>query len=215
MRLCAAVDATVLGRGGPSLVAKAGGLSRTTIYAGLSDLEQPTVPSFVPVRTAGRFRRHGGGRKRLADSNPDLLRDLDGLVDPLTLGRPESPLRWTCKSTAKLTKELQDRGRRVSQRTVWALLDQLGYSMRSNRKVREGAEHSDRDAQFLHIAKKVQQFREGGFPVISVDTKRKELMGRFRNVGRERQRKGRSKEANVHDFSDEELGKLCLAVSMI
>ena len=104
IRLCAAADAMVLGRGGPSLVARASGLSRTTIYAGLSDLDQSTAPSVVSPRTAGRIRRPGGGRKRLAESSPDLLRDLDKLVDPITRGDPESPLRWTCKSTSKLTK---------------------------------------------------------------------------------------------------------------
>ncbi len=208
IRLCAAADAMVLGRGGPSLVAKASGLSRTTIYAGLSDLDQSTVPSVVPPRTAGRIRRPGGGRKRFADTNPDLLRALDRLVDPITRGDPESPLRWTCKSTTKLTKELQDQGHEVSQRTVWTLLDQLGYSMQSNRKAREGTEHPDRDAQFLYIAKKVEQFQEAGSPVISVDTKKKELIGRFKNRGREWQRKGEPEEVNVHDFADKELGKV-------
>ena len=208
MRLCAAVDAMVLGRGGPSLVAKASGISRTTIYAGLSDLDQSTVPFVVPLRTPGRIRRPGGGRKRLAKSNPDLVRDLDKLVDPITRGDPESPLRWTCKSTTKLTKALQDQGHQVSQRTVWTLLDQLGYSMQSNRKAREGTEHPDRDAQFLYIAKKVEQFQEAGFPIISVDTKKKELIGRFKNGGRDWQRKGQPEEVNVHDFADQELGKV-------
>jgi hypothetical protein len=208
MRLCAAADAMALGRGGPSLVAKASGLSRTTIYAGLSDLDQSTVPSPDPTKTTGRIRRPGGGRKRLAESSPDLLEDLDKLVDPITRGDPESALRWTCKSTTKLTKELQAQGHQVSQRTVWTLLDQLGYSMQSNRKAREGTEHPDRDAQFLYIAKKVQQFQDAGFPIISVDTKKKELIGRFKNGGREWQRKGRPEEVNAHDFADKELGKV-------
>jgi hypothetical protein len=197
-----------LGRGGPSLVAKASGLSRTTIYAGLSDLEQATVPPVVFPKTAGRIRRSGGGRKRLTAGNPDLLPDLDKLVDPVTRGEPESPLRWTCKSTTKLTKELQDRGHQVSQCTVWALLDQRGYSMHSNRKTREGTEHPDRDAQFLYIAEKVQQFQQSCFPVISVDTKKKELIGRFKNGGREWQRRGQPEEVNVHNFADKELGKV-------
>ena len=208
MRLCAAADARVLGRGGPSLVAKASGLSRTTIYAGLSDLDYPAVRSVVAPKTTGRIRRTGGGRKRLTESNPDLLRDLDKLVDPITRGDPESPLRWTCKSTTKLTKELQAQGHQVSQRTVWTFLDELGYSMQSNRKTREGAEHPDRDAQFLYIAEKVRQFQESGFPVVSVDTKKKELIGRFKNAGREWQRKGQPEEVNVHDFADKELGKV-------
>jgi hypothetical protein len=208
IRLCAAADAMVLGRGGPSLVAKASGLSRTTIYAGLSDLDQRTALPVVPSKTAGRIRRSGGGRKRLTESNPDLLRDLDKLVDPITRGDPESPLRWTCKSTTRLTKELRAQGHQVSQRTIWTLLDQLGYSMQSNRKTREGTEHPDRDAQFHYIAEKVQQFQQSGFPVISVDTKKKELIGRFKNAGREWQRKGQPEEVNGHDFADKELGKV-------
>lgn len=208
MRLCAAADALILGRGGPSLIAKASGLSRTTIYAGLSDLDQTTAPSVVSPKTEGRIRQPGGGRKRLTESNPDLLRDLDKLVDPITRGDPESPLRWTCKSTTRLTKELRDQGHQVSQRTVWTLLDQLGYSMQSNRKTLEGTEHPDRDAQFLFIAEKVQQFQQVGFPVISVDTKKKELIGRFKNGGQEWQRRGQPEEVNVHDFADKELGKV-------
>lgn len=208
MRLCAAADAVVLGRGGPSLVAKASGLSRTTIYAGLSELDQTTVLPVASPKTAGRIRRSGGGRKRMTESNPGLLQDLDKLVDPITRGDPESPLRWTCKSTTKLTKELRAQGHQVSQRTVWTLLDQLGYSMQSNRKTREGTDHPDRDAQFLYIAEKVQQFQRSGFPVISVDTKKKELIGRFKNRGREWQRKGQPEEVNVHDFADKELGKV-------
>jgi hypothetical protein len=208
MRLCAAADAMALGRGGPSLVAKASGLSRTTIYAGLSDLKQSSAPSGAPLRVPGRIRQPGAGRKRLTATNPDLLRDLDKLVDPITRGDPESPLRWTCKSTTKLTKELQAQGHLVSQRTVWTLLDQLGYSMQSNRKAREGTEHPDRDAQFLYIASKVGNFQEAGLPVISVDTKKKELIGRFKNAGQEWQRKGQPEEVNTHDFADKELGKV-------
>ncbi|MBM9538859.1 ISAzo13 family transposase [Desulfobulbus alkaliphilus] len=208
MRICAAADAMVLGRGGPSLVAKASGLSRTTVYAGLSDLKQPDILPIAPVRATGRIRRPGGGRKSLTEVDPDLLSDLNRLVDPITRGDPESPLRWTCKSTTKLAQELRDQGHRVSQRTVWTLLDQLGYSMQSNRKAREGTENPDRDAQFLFIANKVEQFQANGLPVISVDTKKKELIGRFKNAGREWQRKGLPEEVNVHDFADKELGKV-------
>jgi transposase len=209
MRLCASADAMALGRGGPSLVAKASGLSRTTIYAGLNDLKETTgSPAAATPTAAGRIRRCGGGRKRLTESNPDLLQDLDKLVDPITRGDPESPLRWTCKSTTKLAKELRAQGHQVSQRTVWTLMDQLGYSMQSNRKRLEGSEHQDRDTQFLYIAEKVQQFQHAGFPVISVDTKKKELIGRFKNTGREWQKKGQPEEVSVHDFADKELGKI-------
>lgn len=208
LRLCAAADALILGRGGPSLVAKASGLSRTTIYAGLSDLDQSSVVSIAPPKPADRIRRSGGGRKRLSESDPGLLTDLDKLVDPVTRGDPESPLRWTCKSTTKLAKELQAQGHQVSQRSVWTLLDQLGYSMQSNRKTDEGTVHPDRDAQFLHIAKKVEQFQRDSFPVISVDTKKKELVGRFKNGGREWQKKGQPEKVKAHDFADKELGKV-------
>jgi hypothetical protein len=136
------------------------------------------------------------------------LEDLDKLVDPITRGDPESPLRWTCKSTTKLAKELRAKGHQVSQRTVWTLLDQLGYSMQSNRKTLEGSENPDRDEQFHYIANKVQQFQETSLPVISVDTKKKELIGRFKNAGREWQKKGEPEEVNVHDFADKELGKI-------
>jgi hypothetical protein len=208
MRLCAAADALVLGRGGPSLVAKASGLSRTTLYAGFHDLEPSPGPPGVSPKTVGRIRRSGGGRKRLVASDPNLLRDLEKLVDPITRGDPESPLRWTCKSTTNLTQELQAQGHQVSQRTVWTLLDQLGYSMQSNRKTHEGTAHPDRDGQFLYIAKKVQQFQEDGLPVIAVDTKKKALIGRFKNGGREWQRKRHPEEVHVHDFADKEHGKV-------
>lgn len=208
MRLVAAADAEALGRGGPSLVAKASGLSRTTIYAGLNDLKKETAEPVPSSKAKVRIRRSGGGRKRLAESNPVLLEDLDKLVDPITRGDPESPLRWTCKSTTKLAKELRAKGHQVSQRTVWTLLDQLGYSMQSNRKALEGSENPDRDEQFHYIAKKVQQFQETSSPVISVDTKKKELVGRFKNAGREWQKKGEPEKVNVHDFADKELGKI-------
>jgi hypothetical protein len=136
-----------------------------------------------------------------------VLQELEKLVSPVTRGDPESPLRWTCKSTTKLTKELQERGFQVSQHTVWMLLDELGYSMQSNRKTREGVEHPDRNKQFLYIAKKVEGFQELNLPVISVDTKKKELIGRFKNAGKEWEPKGCPEEVNMHDFADKELGK--------
>jgi len=208
LRLVATADAIAIGRGGPSLVAKASGLSRTTIYAGLKDFGQTSIaPPNVPLEP-GRIRRSGGGRKRLTENNPELLEALDRLVDPVTRGDPESPLRWTCKSTTKLTNELRSQGHRVCQRSVWMLLDRLGYSMQSNRKALEGSEHPDRDAQFLYISEKVKRFQKACLPVISVDTKKKELIGRFKNMGREWQRKGEPEEVNVHDFVDKELGKV-------
>ena len=210
LRLCAAADSTTLGRGGVTLVAKASGLSRTTIYAGLKELDEQTAPAGSGAAPEGRrrIRKPGGGRKKLTELERDLLTDLDRLVDPVTRGDPQSPLRWTCKSTARLAKELQQQGHCISQRSVWMLLDRLGYSMQSNRKTLEGSDHPDRDAQFQHIATQVKRFQERGQPVISVDTKKKELIGRYKNGGQEWQKKGYPEPVNVHDFADKHRGKV-------
>jgi transposase len=207
MRICVAADAITLGRGGPSLAARASGLSRTTIYAGMHEINENTSKT-VEVPKRERIRRTGGGRKRIIENEPDLPLELEKLVSPVTRGDPETPLRWTCKSTTKLAKELQEQGFKVSQRTVWTLLDELGYSMQSNKKTREGVDHPDRDRQFLYIAWKVEEFQKANFPVISVDTKKKELIGRFKNGGREWEPKGQPVEVNTHDFADKELGKV-------
>jgi len=204
-RLCAAAEARALGHGGAACVARACGLSRTTVHSGMAELR--ASPASLSARSARRIRRPGAGRKRLADKDPALLVDLDRLVDPVTRGDPMSPLRWTCKSTTKLAGELRRTGHRVSQRSVWSLLSRLGYSMQSNRKTKEGSGHPDRDAQFGFIAGKVKEFLAASEPVISVDTKKKELVGEFRNGGREWQRTGEPVEVNVHDFADKELGK--------
>jgi Rhodopirellula transposase DDE domain len=156
----------------------------------------------------GRVRRPGGGRKARTETDETLLDDLDRLLDPVTRGDPMSPLRWTCKSTPKLARELRSQGHVVSQVTVWRLLDELGYSMQSNRKTREGAEQPDRNAQFEFINATAQEFLEQGWPVISVDTKKKELVGPFKNAGREWQHQGAPVAVNMHDFPDPELGKV-------
>ena len=199
--------------GGPSdragrliRVAEATGLSRGTIRAGLRELDTPVPPNEGRPPT-GRLRRPGGGRKLLVDHDPDLLRDLEALVDPVTRGDPMSPLRWTCKSAAKLAEGLRSRGHPVSERTVNRLLHALGYSLQGNRKTIEGKDHPDRDAQFQYINRRVKAFQRQGQPVVSVDTKKKELVGRYRNGGREWQPKGRPEEVKVHDFIDKELGK--------
>jgi len=140
--------------------------------------------------------------------DPTLLSVLDTLLDPVTRGDPMSPLRWTCKSTTKLARELQAQGHKVSQSTVWRLLEKLGYSMQSNRKSREGTNHPDRNAQFEFINASAQEFLEQGRPVISVDTKKKELVGNFKNASREWQKKGEPVPVNMHDFADKELGKV-------
>jgi len=206
LRVCAAAEALGLGHGGVSQVAKACGLSRTTVHAGIEELKRERRKK--PRIDKQRVRKPGGGRQRLTMGDPTLLSDLETLVDPVTRGDPESPLRWTCKSTTNLARELVSMGHKVSQRTVYSLLSDLGYSMQSNRKRKEGADHPDRDAQFLYISKRVREFQRRGEPVISVDTKKKELIGEFRNSGREWSPKGEPEEVNMHDFADKELGKV-------
>ena len=209
LRLWAATEARSLGRGGVSAVAGASGLSRTTIYAGLEELKARKPPrSVTPAETAARIRAPGGGRKKLTTKDPTLLRALEALVEPVTRGDPQSPLRWTCKSTTRLAAELNRRQHRVSQRTVCDLLAQLDYSLQSTRKTREGAQHPDRDAQFAYIARVVKAFHAAGQPVISVDTKKKELLGDFANRGREWRPRGQPEPVRVHDFADPQLGKV-------
>ena len=202
-RLWAATEAQAIGRGGITRVSQATGISHVTIRAGLSQLGQPPAPGAM----TGRVRRPGGGRKMLTHHDPGLLAALESLVEPLTRGDPQSPLRWTCKSTSKLAAELNARGHAVSPRTINTLLARLGYSLQSNRKTREGGKHPDRNAQFEHINAKAESFQESGQPVVSVDTKKKELVGDFKNGGREWQPKGHPEEVRVHDFKDKGLGK--------
>ena len=208
LRLWAAVEARTLGRGGVSTVAKATGLSRTTIYSGLKDLESPppssAPPAALSAASARRIRAAGGGRKKLTDKDPTLLRDLDALVEPR--GDPQSPLRWTCKSTPRLARELAEQGHQVSQRSVCDLLAHLGYSLQATRKTRQG--HPDRDAQFTQIARRAAQYQAVGDPVISVDTKKKELVGDFKNGGQEWHPKEKPEEVRVYDFIDPDLGKV-------
>jgi hypothetical protein len=156
----------------------------------------------------GPIRKLGGGRKSKAEIDESLLEDLDRLLDPSTRGDPMSPLRWTCKSTPKLAAELQALGHEVSQATVWRMLDELGYSMQSNRKSREGGGHPDRNGQFEFINAAVKDFLGRSLPAISVDTKKKELVGSFKNGGREWERKGNPTEVDVYDFPNKELGKV-------
>jgi hypothetical protein len=206
-RLWAATEARMIGRGGISHVAEATGLSRITIRAGLKELD-PSSPGREPGVPAERTRRPGGGRKPLTEHDPQLIRALEALVDPVTRGDPMSPLRWTCKSAAKLAAELQARGHRVSERSVNRLLHGLDYSLQSDRKTIEGSDHPDRDAQFRYINRRVKAFQRRGQPVVSVDTKKKELVGRFKNGGREWQPEGEPEPVKVHDFADKKLGKV-------
>ena len=199
-RLIAAADAQMLGRGGIVTIARVTGFSRTTLHKGLAELKGDEVP-------LERVRKAGGGRKRKADQDPGLAKELERLVDPATRGDPMSPLRWTSKSTAKLAAELQRRGYVISARTVASMLEDQGYSLQANRKTMEGASHPDRDAQFQHISQQVQAFQQRSSPVISIDTKKKELVGDFKNGGREWRPQGTPEKVRVHDFPDEELGK--------
>jgi len=203
-RQWAAAEARELGRGGVTAVACATGMSRTTITVGGRELKLPIKQR---EQEALRVRRPGGGRRSLAQTDPDLLAALEALVEPVTRGDPESPLRWTCKSTAKLAAELTRQKHPVSDRTVATMLKQSGYSLQANRKTREGASHPDRNAQFEYLNACVRRFDRRGQPAISVDTKKKELVGDFRNGGREWRPHGQPEEVRVHDFQDKTLGK--------
>jgi hypothetical protein len=202
----AAAEAREIGWGGVTAVSLATGLSQATIAAGLREL-QTGVMGGESEGIRGRVRRPGGGRKPLTESDHSLRKDLESLVDPVARGDPQSPLRWTCKSTRRLAEGLRQQGHSVGYRTVAALLGELGYSLQSNRKTREGASHPDRNAQFEHINEQVRRFQRRGQPVVSVDTKKKELVGDFKNAGREYQPKGQPEVVRVHDFQDKELGK--------
>jgi len=200
-RRFAAAEARSHGRGGIAAVVRATAVSESTVRRGLRELESGGVLE------AGRVRRAGAGRKRLTDRDPSLVGDLERLVDGDARGDPERPLRWTSKSAAKLARGLGELGHPVSDRTVLRTLKALGYSLQANAKLREGANHPDRDAQFRHISQRVSEALTAGEPVISVDTKKKELIGDFKAVGRELAPRGSPIPVRVHDFKDPQLGK--------
>jgi len=200
-RLWAAAEARSAGRGGIAATARATGMSEETVRRGVRELESGERLD------RGRVRRAGGGRKRLAEADPTLLDDLERLVDGESRGDPELPLRWTAKSVRKLAEALGELGHRVHFTTVAKLLRGLGYSLQANAKTREGSAHPDRDAQFRHINDTVKAALGSEQPVISVDTKKKELVGDFKNGGRELRPKGSPVPVRVHDFRDPELGK--------
>jgi len=202
LRLFAAAEAKCLGRGGISLVARAIEVSRDRISRGLQDLE--TEKKLEP----DRIRRPGGGRKKQVEENPALRKDLERLISPYTRGDPESPLRWTCKSVRKLAGELNRKGHQVSHSSVASLLRDMNYRLQANRKTMEGKQHPDRDAQFNYINQKARGQQRRGQPVISVDTKKKERVGGFKNAGREWRPQGDPEKVRVHDFIDKELGKV-------
>ena len=205
-RQWAATEARAYGWGGVSAVSDATGMSPNTIRKGL--IELASRESDPDGEVSSRLRQAGGGRKRLTENDPQLSVELDRLVAPLTRGDPQSALRWTCKSTSHLAQELSLQGHTISARTVAQLLNVAGYSLQSNRKTLEGTTHPDRNAQFEHINAKVNRFQQRGQPVISVDTKKKELVGPYKNNGREWQRKGEPERVDIHDFPDPDFGKV-------
>jgi hypothetical protein len=202
-RLWAAAEARALGHGGIEALHDATGLSRTTISAAIAQLDNEADNSLPPERA----RRPGGGRKPLTENDPTLLSRLEALVEPSTRGDPESPLRWTCKSLRKLAADLAEQGHRLSLQSVGNLLRRLDYRLQANQKTQEGAAHPDRDAQFSYINERTKAAQERTEPVISVDTKKKELVGNYKNSGREWRPKGEPEEVRVHDFVDVEVGK--------
>jgi len=195
-RLWAGAEALSAGRGGIISVHRATGISRSTIYQGIKDLEHPEKLEANLTRT----RSPGGGRKKAVDVNPELQSALEALVEPITRGDPESPLRWTCKSLRVLAGELDAQGYSVSHSMIGELLHSMGYSLQANRKTSEGKQHPDRNEQFEFINLLVEEHLEKGNPVISVDAKKKELVGNFKNVGREWRPKGTPEQVNVYDF---------------
>jgi transposase len=205
-RQWAAAEAMALGRGGVTTVVRATGMSHNTVDRGIRELRARANGEPEPT-PRGRVRRKGGGRKPITRADPSIMGALEALVEPLTRGDPESPLRWTCKSTRRLAEELRSQGHQVGERTVAMLLHRAGYSLQGNRKTREGSAHPDRNAQFEHINAQVLAFQHRGQPVISVDTKKKELVGDFKNGGREWRPQGEPEEVRVHDFLDKALGR--------
>jgi hypothetical protein len=202
-RLWAGAEAEALGPGGIAIVEEATGMSRTTIRAGRDELREGVEPTDVV-----KVRRAGGGRPSIEQTSPGIVEALERLVDPVTRGDPQSPLRWTSKSTRKLAEELSGQGYKVSPQKVGQLLHASGYSLQSTHKTLEGASHPDRNEQFEFINNRVDAFQARGAPVISVDTKKKELVGDFQNAGREWQPEGQPVAVHVHDFIDDALGKV-------
>lgn len=198
-RLTAAAESKTLGRGGISIVSRASGLSRSTIHRGLADLKNK--------KATERVRRWGGGRKSLSDTFPKIKNEIHKLVDPVTRGDPESLLRWTCKSTRNIAGVLNSKGYSVSHMSVARTLRKMEYSLQANKKTKEGSSHPDRDLQFQFINSTAMSFIAKKCPVISVDTKKKELVGNYKNIGREWEKKGKPLEVKGHDFPDPKVSK--------
>jgi hypothetical protein len=207
-RQWAATEALALGYGGISIVAAATHMSRPTIRQGIHELQAADKFSCTADDTANRVRRPGGGRPPRTITDHALVRDLQRLVDPATRGDPMSPLLWTCKSVRNLAEALISQGHAVSHQTVARLLDDLGYNLQANRKTEEGTDHPDRDAQFEYINRRVRTFQRRGQPVVSVDTKKKELIGNYKNAGQEWEPEGQPQRVRAKDFPDKTKGKV-------
>jgi hypothetical protein len=203
-RLWAAVEVREIGYGGASIIHRATGLDWKTIHRGIRDLDEQEASI---VKKSSAIRQKGGGRKKLCIKDPTIASDLDNLIEPTTRGDPMSGIRWTCKSTRNLAKELNDKGHKASHTTVAQELRRQKYSLQGNRKTDEGSSHPDRNAQFLHIHENVTTFQARGDPVISVDTKKKELVGNYKNNGKEWLPQGKPTDVKVYDFIDKKLGK--------
>ena len=198
-RLWGAAEANALGHGGIGIVSEATGISRTTLSRGIKELESGA--------DIDRIRRSGGGRKKLSEKNPELEKALLDLVEPTVRGEPDSPLLWTTKSTRNLAAELRRQGYKISHTLAGNILKSNNFSLQANRKTDEGSSHPDRDMQFQYIHDRVMEFQKDKQPVISVDTKKKELIGNFKNNGREWKRKGKADKVNVYDFPQNAEGK--------
>ena len=199
-RIVAAAEARAMGRGGIVRVAEATGMSRSTVQKAVHELDEG-------LEVSDRVRRPGGGRRSIRQTNPRLVKDLEAMVEPATRGDPESPLRWTSKSTRQLAAALAEKGHDISHSTVADILHELGYNLQANVKSRELSSHPDRDAQFRYLTDQVQEHMARKQPVISVDTKKKELVGDYKNAGREWEKKGQPVKVNIYDFVDPERGK--------
>lgn len=206
-RLYAAAEAKVIGHGGISIVQKVTGVARNSIKLGLKELLSSQRSEATEEDSCRRIRRIGGGRKASVNDDPKLLAALESLVEPVTRGDPESLLRWTCKSLRQLESELRLQGYVVSHTSIGALLKKLGYSLQGNRKTLEGGDHPDRNAQFEFINARAEEAMRDGQPVISVDTKKKELVGQYKNGGKEIRPKGEPEQVKVYDFVDKDLGR--------
>jgi hypothetical protein len=209
-RWWAGSEALIRGRGGITLVSQATGLDRNTVAGGVKEIQQQGETVSASREESVRIRRPGGGRKSVVEHNPILKTALERLVDPVTRGDPMSPLRWTCKSVRRLARELQSQGHKVSPPTVAALLHDMDYSLQANRKTQEGTKHPDRNAQFEFIAAQTQEFMARGQPVVSIDNKKAERVGNFKNGGREWRPKGSPEPVGIYDFVNPALGKAIL-----